>query len=177
LTTRPLTNREKVFVQAYLSTWNASAAAREAKYKDFGKAGRNLLKHPEIQAAISEAMKNDGMPTEEVVDRLSQQARLNTADFMLFADVQAGHLDHDGEPIFIRQYVGINWVMVEKYGYLVKGIKYTKQGTPYLEFHDPQRALEMIGRAQGLFVDRTDLNVKVDSVTVKVIKGVSVDEL
>jgi hypothetical protein len=180
---KPLTGREKRFVQLYITTWNASAAAAGVGFKNPGQSGHQLMQRPQVQAAILEAMQRDGMPPEEVIDRLSQQARLNGADFMLFESKPVrddnGKIKTDslGEIITHRVFVGINWEMVEKYGYLVKGIKYTRQGIPYLEFHDPQRAIELIGKAHGLFVDRTDLNVKVESLTVKVIKGVTLDEL
>jgi hypothetical protein len=181
---KELSFQKRAFVQAYLQTWNAAAAAREAKYRgDSDKVGWRLLHLPDIQAAILEAMKKDGMPPEEVIDRLTQQGRVNPSTFLTFEDQPVRDDDGQpvkndiGEPLTRRVMTGINWGMVERYGYLIKKISYTRQGVPVLEFHDPQKALELIGKAQQIFVDRTDPNVNVVNVTVKVIKGVSVDDL
>jgi len=93
------------------------------------------------------------MQTNEVVTRLTQQAQLNASDFFTFITRKNGE----------REMTGINWAMVEEKGYLVKALKYDRQGRPMVEFYDPQRALELIGRSQGVFIDvlKADVNSEI----------------
>lgn len=158
-----LSRREQQFVQVYLRTWNGAAAARASGFTgDATVASARMMRRPHIQEAISEAMKKDAMPAEEVVDRLTQQGRVNPSDFFLFANEELRDeygkpiLNDAGEPITVRVQVGIDWSMVEKYGYLIKEISYSRQGKPLLKFHDPQRAMELIGKHQKLFNDQDD---------------------
>jgi hypothetical protein len=163
-----LSRRSQLFVQAYLETWNATAAAREIGSRDPARTGMRMLRRPEIQAAIEVAVKAAGMGNDEVLTRLTQQARLNASTFFVFDDIPVRDedgvplLDDKNEPITRRAMAGINWAMVEKYGYLIKRVSYNRQGKPVLEFHDPQKALELIGRAQQLFVEKSEINLKVE---------------
>jgi hypothetical protein len=162
-----LSRRSQLFVQAYLETWNATAAAREIGSRDPARTGMRMLRRPEIQAAIEVAVKAAGMGNDEVLTRLTQQARLNASTFFLFENTPVRDEDgnpvlENGEPLTRRVMTGINWAMVEKYGYLIKRVSYNRQGKPVLEFHDPQKALELIGRAQQLFVEKSEINLKVE---------------
>jgi hypothetical protein len=151
----PLTAKKRRFVEALLTCWNRSQAAREAGYKNANTAQNRLLKQPEVQAAIEERLRQACIGADETLARLSQQGQLNAADFLLFEDGPEG-----------RVMAGINWAEVERRGYLVKSIKYDRKGRPMLEFHDAQNALIQIGRAHGLFLERTEntnLNVAISA--------------
>ena len=53
--------------------------------------------------------------------------------------------------------------MVERYGYLIKSVT-EKHGRIVIEFHDSQVALQLIGKALGLFrdqINQTNINVMV----------------
>jgi hypothetical protein len=116
---------------------------------------------------------------------LSQHAEINAADFMIFEFViekdEHGNeiIDPEtNEPKKSKRFVGINWEEVEKRGYLIKGLKFSRQGYPILEFHDSQKALELVGRTHRMFVDRQELTGENgEAITVKIIKGVSMDEI
>ena len=79
-----LTGKQRAFVVAYLDCLNASEAARRAKYsgKTAGQIGYQLLQKTSIAVAISAGLALQTMPAEEVLARLSAQARGSMADFV-----------------------------------------------------------------------------------------------
>lgn len=79
-----LTAKQRKFVLHYLSSLNASAAAREAGYSERTAAaiGYENLRKPQIAAAISAGMAIQAMPAEEILARLAAQARGSMADFL-----------------------------------------------------------------------------------------------
>lgn len=92
-------------------------------------------------------MAETSMQTDEVIKRFTDQASFNPADFFIFED------DPDtGELVA----TGINWRVFRERGHLVKKLSYDRKGRPVLEFHDSQRALELIGKSQAMFVERVD---------------------
>lgn len=160
-----LTDKEWRFAQAYLRLWNAAQAAREAGYADstVRAASYLLLRKPAIAEIIAEELRQQEMQTEEVLARLSQQARINPSDFFVFEDQPRREkgvvvLGPDGEPVIERVMTGINWQVMESHGYLIKKLSYDRTGRPVLEFHDPQRALELLARRHGLLIDRRELS-------------------
>lgn len=161
ITPHKLTRKESVFVDAYVETWNASEAARRAKYKWAPDLGKRLLKKQYIQDAINERIRGVQMSPDEVLSRLAQQARVNAAQFFDFEEVEVK--DENGhkiiDPITLKtvtrfEMTRIDWEHFKEFGYLVKKLDFTRQGKPKIEFHDPQRALEMIGRANQLFLEQ-----------------------
>ncbi len=137
------TDLQQAFVEEYLRCWNAAEAARKAGYVAKEKAGWRLLKNEHIKKLIAKRMAEITMETNEVLLRLTQQARVDISEFV----------KKSGNGIVI------DWDKVLEHGYMVKKISYTSKGQPVLEFHDAQRALELIGRAQGMFVDRSEVKV------------------
>lgn len=148
-----ITHKMEIFVEGYLQYWNGTKAAEKAGYKNPSLAAIRLLKHAEIQERISARMAVLSMKTDEVLTRLTQQAQLNASDFFVFVTLKNGQ----------RKMDDINWAMVEQKGYLIKALKYDRQGRPMLEFLDAQKALELIGRSQGMFIDvlKADVNSEI----------------
>ncbi|ULH15996.1 terminase small subunit [Deinococcus sp. KNUC1210] len=58
----------------------------------------------------------------------------------------------------------------------IKKLKIGKDGTVEFELHDPTKALELLGRAQRMFVDRQEVSGSVD-LGVKYIAGLSEEDL
>lgn len=143
-----LTRRQRRFVAAYLRTWNAAKAAREAGYSETTARAISylLLRKPAIKEAIRLALEQEEMQTAEIMARLTQQARLNPSSFFVFKNGKAG-----------RELVSVKWETVEEMGHLVKKISYDRAGRPVLEFHDPQHALELLAKRQGALIDRREL--------------------
>lgn len=134
-----LTGRQRVFVEAYLTTWNAVEAARQAQYKHPEKVCYRLMKYPHIAEAIAERLSEKAMAADEVLARLAEQARSNLADFVIFKD---------GELI-------LNDREIRARGHLVKKLAITKYG-PLIELYDAQTALIALAKRHGLLVDRSE---------------------
>lgn len=86
-----LTNKQKVFINEYLKCWNATEAARRAKYKGndetLASVGCENLRKPNIRAVIEERLKDNAMEANEVISRLSDIGRGDISDFMDISSV------------------------------------------------------------------------------------------
>jgi phage terminase small subunit len=102
---RPLSDRQRRFVEEYLVDMNTKAAARRAGYKT-SNAFHSLIKgHPEVRAAIDEALaekrSKSAVDRERVMVELQKIAFGNIGDYFaagedgeLQVDVEALHRDH-----------------------------------------------------------------------------------
>lgn len=133
-----LTNKQRLFLEAYLTCWNATEAARQAGYANPNMAGPRLMVNDGIAAAIKERLAEKAMPADEVLARLTQQARGDIRD--LFKFDEAGEI------------AGLNLSRSAPL-HLIKSITPTRYGTK-IELHDAQAALVQLGRHHGLFVDK-----------------------
>jgi phage terminase small subunit len=135
-----LTNKQRAFVEAYLTCWNGAEAARQAGYAlPYVSAHENLSK-PYIQEYISKRLAGAAMSADEVLSRLADQARGDIGDFI----GKGGVIDLES-----AREQGIT--------HLLKSISWTKQGLR-IEMQSPQHALELIGKHHGLFVDRKEID-------------------
>jgi phage terminase small subunit len=130
-----LSYKRRAFVEAYLQTWNATEAARVAKYAHPGRQGHRLLKNVEIQKTIKARLAEMAMDADEVLVRLSQQATADISDFL-----------KDGG--------GIDWQKVKEKGYLIKSILHRKGQHAKIELYDAQSALALLGKHHRLFTER-----------------------
>lgn len=138
-----LTDKRRIFLEAYLSCWNATEAARRAGYAQPGSEGHRLLKNAEIQVAIAERVSDVAMGADEVLVRLAEQARGAPENFI---EIKAGL------PF-------MNWDSLKETGglRLIKKLKYDGNGNPEVEFYDAQAALIQLGRVHGLFTDKQQI--------------------
>lgn len=147
---RELTNKQKVFVEFYLSCWNGTEAARRAGYSEHtaNEQAARLLANASVRGAVEKRIAELKMSTDEVLLRLADHAR---------GSVEA--LLDDEEEVDLKT--------ARKNGklHLVKKLKRTKRTdkdgftteTTEIELHDPQAALVQIGRANKIFVDKVAL--------------------
>jgi hypothetical protein len=159
---RALTKKQKLFVENYLRLWKPSEAARQAGYKHADQLGARMLKNPIIAALIDQRMGEISMQTDEVLTRLTQQARVNMGDFLIEVEC----VDPKTGRMFKK--ICLNWDMVSEYGYLIKRLSWSRNGDPILELHDSQTALVQIGRARKLFVDQVEETHHVDQTQVNI---------
>lgn len=138
-----LTDKQRVFVEEYLQCWNATEAARRAGYEGnentLGSVGWENLQKPAIAERISKRIQAKVMCADEVLARLSEQARCEYAAYV------------DGEGM-----VDLARMKADGMLHLIKGVKETRYGRQ-IEFYDAQAALVHIGKHHALFVDRQDL--------------------
>ena len=140
----PLTTKRIAFVEHYLSCWNASEAARRAGYKQAHSQGPRLLENVDVQAFIKARLSELTMGADEVLTRLGEKARFDIGPFVY----RRGMTDE----------LVVEWEkLVElKLTHLVKSVYHTQHGTR-IEFHDAERALELIAKHLGLLVDRVEV--------------------
>ena len=136
---RTINPRQQKFIEAYLVCLNATQAAVEAGYRDRPGAkvtGTRLTHNPIVRAEIDRRMKAEiRMSSEEILARLERIATSSAADFL--------------EPGTFN----LNADAVHRDGDLIQSVWFTAEG-PRLRLHDPLKALELLGKAKALFVDR-----------------------
>jgi hypothetical protein len=153
-----LTDKQRIFVEAYLTCWNATEAARQAGYADPELAGWENRQKQVIQDEISRRIAEKTMSADEVLIRLGDQARGSLKPFL--KPSVGGELWPD-----------LTTDEAQANLHLLKKIKPKKrQGGPEedpwieteieLEIHDPQAALVHIGRHHKLFTDKSEVTGK-----------------
>ncbi len=134
-----LSDKQQAFIDYYfLCGFNATEAARRASYAHPDVQGPRLLGNVGIRAEISRRMDEHAMPANEVLARLADMARSTMYDF----------LDDSGE---------INLKTARERGklHLIKSRSTTDKGER-IELYDAQSALVQLGKAHGLFTDKTE---------------------
>jgi PBSX family phage terminase large subunit len=145
--TDALTDKQRVFVEEYLTCWNATEATRRAGYSGNDDTLRSIgsenLTKPNIRAFIDQRLKEKAMSADEVLARLADHARASLDDFV----TQSGR----GFRIDIAK--------AKKAGklHLLKSVKKGKQGTS-IELVDQQAALVHLGKRHHLFSGEVDEN-------------------
>lgn len=102
-----LTTKQRVFVEEYLTCWNASEAARRAGYAaPHNIQGPRLLSNVSIQTEIQRRLAEKAMSANEVLARLAEHARGSMGDFLRVDEEEytvswsliSPPLDEDGTP-------------------------------------------------------------------------------
>lgn len=132
-----LTRKQRVFIEEFLTSWNATRAAAGAGYKHPQQQGSRLLSNVVVDEAIQQRIKEKAMGADECLARLAEQARCTIADFWRLSG-------------------GIDQEAIQAKGHLIKSITPTQLGLK-IELHDAQTALIQIGKAHRLFTDNFDL--------------------
>lgn len=138
-----LSLKHQRFVDEYLTTWNATDAY-QAAYPKVNRAtaranGARLLANANIAEEIKQRVAERTMSADEVLVRLTEQARSDYAAYITpNGTVDMARLVNDGK------------------AHLVKAIKET-QHARNIEFYDAQAALMQLGKHHGLLVERTEV--------------------
>lgn len=151
-----LTKKRRAWLEEYFKCWNATEAARRVGYAHPNTQGPRLLLDVGVQDEIQRRLDELKMGADEVLLRLSEQARLDPGLFVEVEEIR----DEDTNAIIFKG-PRANWRKIQEAGltHLVKAIYWTKYG-PRIEFHDAQRALELIGKHHGLFIERQEITGK-----------------
>lgn len=157
---RKLTDKQRLFVEEYLCSWNATQAAIKAGYskKTAAIIGFENLRKPNIRALIEQRLGESAMTANEVLKRLSDQARASLLPFV--------QITSDGFVFFDFSHPD-----AKNFFHLIKKIK-TKRSRQLLgqgeessewehewvevELYDAQSALVQLGRYHALFTDRIE---------------------
>jgi len=141
MASKRISKKQEAFINEYLQCWNATKAAIKAGYseKSARVAGHRLITNDNISEIITERVKEMCMSADEALQRLSEQARGDLDDCVVIKD---------GKP-------KLDVKLLKEKGklHLIKSITPTAAGTK-VELYSSQRALELISKAHGLFIDR-----------------------
>ena len=155
-----MNNKQRAFVEEYLIDFNATQAALRAGYSE--RTARSMgcenLTKPDIAAEIERRLDEKTMKADEVLTRLSDMARGDMGDFL---DIESMSFD-----LSLRKAkeLGLTHLIKKVKQRTVTTLK--KDGddeeTHYveIELHDAQSALEKLGKAHKLFVDRKEVTGK-----------------
>lgn len=133
-----LSTKQRVFIEEYLTCFNATQAALKAGYSPdtaYNTGYENMRKH-EIAEAISRRLSEKAMSADEVLMRLAEQARAAYSDAIC----------EDGT-------VDVAKLVSSGRAHLIKSIKFTESGKKNVEFYDAQAALQLLGKHHKLFSD------------------------
>lgn len=138
---KPLSHQQEMFVEAYLRCWNAAEAARRAGYSErtARTQGSALLKRTAIAARIRERLAERTMGTDEVLARLTEQARGDMGDFL--ATRSGTKRSKEGaQAVF-----DLERAREEGKSHLIKSVTVTKSGLR-VELYSAQKALTVLSR-------------------------------
>lgn len=156
---KPLTTKQLAFVEHYLSCWNVSEAARRAGYANPYNNGHRLMEYDGISDAITARLAELKMSADEVLTRLTQQARGSMAPFI--------RRDTDGD------LYGFDLSATQPL-HLLKKASVTRRRqkddqdelitveTVTIELYDAQAALALLGKHHKLFTDQVEHSGSVD---------------
>lgn len=142
-----LTDKERAFAIAYASCLNGAKAARAAHYSEasiYVIASENLRK-PKIRTAIDALMAETAMPPNEILARLTDQARGSMEDFLT---VRGRGVALDLKKAADRGVL-----------HLVKKYSKTKQGVS-VELYSAYDAQVKLGEHERLWVQRSEITGK-----------------
>lgn len=139
-----LSQKQQVWIEEYLQTWNATEAARRAGYAIPRISGVENLSKPALMEEIRRRVDERAMGADEVLVRLAEQAR---SEYSVY-------IDDDGD---------VDLAAMRRDGkmHLVKKIKPTRYGRE-VEFYDGQTALIQIGKHHQLFTEKLDLTADIE---------------
>ena len=150
-----LSDKRRAFVDFYLANgFNATKAAEAAGYANARRAGSRLRTNEDIRAEIAARTASRAMAADEALQRLAALARVSLADFY--------DVDDDGNLVLNLQRARESGKLE-----LLDGITCDQRGNLTLKLPDRIRALELIGRNLGLWVDRVqqDTTIRFDTMT------------
>lgn len=174
---RGLTNKQKVFIEEYLSCWNASEAARRAGYKNPRMSGSENLTKPDVAAEIKQRISEKAMSADEVLTRLADQARANLGCFYKLVEewtfyplptydiLDAQEVDDTSDPdspvkrisYFVRHVaIDMDKLIDPRYSHLLHKVSDSPKGGIEIELYNAQAALIQLGKHHKLFTDQVE---------------------
>jgi phage terminase small subunit len=156
-----LTALQRRFVEEYGRDWNATRAAKAAGYseKTARQQGARLLSNVVIQAAIQQRLSELALGPDEVLARVAIMARGTLYPFLKFkenGDFDVSISSEDAiaalptlKTIQVDRKIGKTTVDYDDMGRAT--IRSIEDERIKVELHDQMRALELLGRAHGLW--------------------------
>lgn len=145
-----ITDKQAAFVREYMVDCNAMASARRAGYSTTShSAASQLMSRPKVRAAINAEMelRSEMYSAEEsrVIQELCQIAFADVGEVVVWNNERAVAKYSEQLPKSLRR--------------VVKRVT-SKDGKTTVELHDKMRALELLGKHLGMFVERQQVEMK-----------------
>ena len=145
-----ISNKQRVFIEEYLTCWNASEAAKRAGYAHANHQATRLLSNVGIQEEIKRRIDEKAMSADEVLLRLADMARGDIGDFM---DIESMSFDLDLKKAKEK---GLTHLIKKARQRTVTSSKAQGQEEEEtniieLELYDAQAALVTLGKHLGVF--------------------------
>lgn len=156
-----LTPLQRKFVLAYIETLNATESAARAGYKGkrstLAVVGSQNIRKLNIRTTIDAGLEAYGkISANELLTRLSRIAEGDLSGYLDYKEItrSAGN----GKTYQVE----VMWFDLERFkadglGFLIKKVKNLSNGGVDVEFHDPVKALELMGKHYAAFTERLDL--------------------
>ena len=156
---RKLTNKQRLFIDYYLQSFNASDAARKAGYSErtARQIGQENLSKPDIQAEIQARLQEVHMSADEALKLTADIARADIAQLM---DVSSMGFNLDMSKAKELGLTGLIKKVKQKVTtHIAKSESDEDREVIELEveLYDKQAAIRDILKVHGKFVDRTDV--------------------
>lgn len=156
--------RHRSFIDNYLICFNGTQAYQlahpDCTYDSASVSSSRLLRNVKIKAELEKRFKEKVMSKNEVLSRLQDQAHATLLPFV--------KVDDEG-----YTYFNFKDPEAKKHFHLIKKVKHRKSESSNektgqynmehwveVELHDPQRALELIGKYHALFTDKAEVTEK-----------------
>lgn len=152
--TKPLTTKQRAFVEHYLNCWNTSEAARRAGYANPYNNGHRLMEYDGIKEAIATRLAALKMSADEVLTRLTGHARGSMAPFIrrdTDGDLYGFDLS-DTQPLHLLKKASVTRRRQKDD---TKDELITVE-TVTIELYDAQAALALLGKHHKLFTDKVE---------------------
>jgi phage terminase small subunit len=153
-----LTKKRQAWLDQYLQCWNATEAARRVGYKHPNTQGPRLLVDVSIAAEIQKRLDEMVMSADEVLRLLSRQANASHKSWVKVD--KDGHIYFDFSDPEAQKNIDLIKKIKTKTRTEKAGEKSFEVEWVEVELYDSQRALELIGKHHGIFVDRHEITGK-----------------
>lgn len=171
---RELTVKRQAFLNAYFSNgFNGTQAAITAGFsvRSARSIASELLTFPDVQAEIKRRLEQSAMPAEEVLARLSEEARASMADFLVFRKRDPKVLA-DGTRVPVEPMPELSLWKARQLGklHLIKKLKQTRRSfsltdegpevveiTTEFELIDAHASLALLGKHHKVLNDRVEV--------------------
>lgn len=147
-----LTPKQRLFVDAYLVSLNASDAARKAGYRSPRLLGQELLANPRLQTAIAARQAQladaNAVTPERVIQELALVAFANMADYAAW----------DSAGVTLKASTALTAAQTRVVGEVSQTTSLTG-GTVRFKLHSKVAALAHLGKHLGLFPDKIQIEI------------------
>jgi len=151
---KKLSRKRQAFIDAYfVCGFNGTAAARMAGYSGndatLAQIAYENLRIPEIAAAIDARMAEHAMSANEILARLTDHARGDMGDIY---DEATGAIDWQKARALGKT------ALIKKIEQTTVTTEDSETHTFRIELHDPQKAMQLLGKWRKIFIDRVQID-------------------